>query len=257
MRLSGIIFASTLSMMPAVAFADEHSEWDRILKAYVQVSQDGVNRFDYARLKANSDDRSALDAYILSISDQDLFTLEDKDAAFAAWANLYNALTVQLIVENYPVDTIRDIKPHPFAAGPWKMDTVSVAGKTLSLDDIEHNILRKEWSEPRVHYAVNCASYGCPNLQDKAWEGSTLNEDLTQAAKDYVNHPRGLTVLSNGKLQVSKIYKWFDEDFGGSQNGVIAHLKQYADEDLKKALDGASKISKFTYDWSLNEAPAG
>lgn len=257
MRLYGIIFAGVLSLVSASAFADDHDEWTQILQTYVQVGEDGVNRFDYAGLQANSDDRSALEAYISSVSGKDLFALEDEDAAFAAWANLYNALTVQLIIENYPQDSIRDIKPHPFAAGPWKMEAVTVAGETLSLDDIEHNILRKEWTEPRVHYAVNCASYGCPNLQVKAWEGDTLDEDLTRAAIDYVNHPRGVTVLSNGKLQVSKIYKWFDEDFGGSQSGVIEHLNQYAGEDLKKALEGASRITKYTYDWSLNDVPVG
>jgi len=254
MRLSGILFASAMSVASTTAFAEDHGEWTQILRAYVQVGEDGVNRFNYAGLLAHAEDRQALDRYITTQSSRDLFELNDTDDAFAAWANLYNALTIRLIINHYPLLSIRDVKPHPFAAGPWKMDAVTVQGRTLSLDDIEHDILRKDWSEPRVHYAVNCASYGCPNLQTSAWEGETLDEDLTRAAMDYVNHPRGVTVLSNGKLQISKIYKWFDEDFGGSQSGVIMHLKLYADDDLRAVLDNAPRLSKYTYDWSLNSA---
>lgn len=225
-----------------------HAEWTRLLEAYIQESADGVNRFDYAGLKANTDDSATLDAYVASFETLDFDALSE-DEQFAAWANLYNALTVQHIVGRYPVKSIRS----GYIVGPWKRVKVLADGQEVSLDDIEHNILRENWDEPRVHYAVNCASYGCPNLLPKAWTGETLDEDLNAAARDYVNHARGVTIRSNGTLQVSQIYKWFREDFGGSNEGVIEHLLEHADEDLAAQIRANPRITKHEYDWSLND----
>ncbi len=255
------IIAATLVGAPVLAAADtldttvetsmtqeSHADWTRLLGTYVEVSDDGVNRVNYAALKANAADSAALNAYIASFEDLDIDALSE-DEQFAAWANLYNALTVQHIIERYPIKSIRD----GYFIGPWK-DVKTVAdGREVSLDDIEHEILREEWEEPRVHYAVNCASYGCPNLLPKAWTADTLDEDLDAAARDYVNHPRGVTIRNNGTLQVSEIYKWFREDFGGSKEGVIEHLLEHADEDLAAQIRAKPRITKHDYDWSLND----
>ena len=126
-------------------------------------------------------------------------------------------------------------------------------GEKVSLDDIEHGILREQWDEPRVHYAVNCASYGCPNLMAEALEAGTLDEQLDAGARAYINHARGVTIRKNGTLQVSTIYKWFDEDFGGSKSKVVEHLLEYAEPALADQIRANPKITKYEYDWSLND----
>lgn len=255
-----LMLAGTAATLPAQAqsaqtetmSAQDHSAWTAILSDFVMESDDGVNRFDYARLKDDASARASLNAYIETLAAQPISALPD-DAQFAAWANLYNALTVQVIIENYPVDSIRDISSGLFSRGPWKQDVVTVEGETLSLDNIEHDILRIRFDDPRVHYAVNCASIGCPNLQTQAWTAETLDEDLNEAARDYVNHPRGVSFRRDGRLEVSSIYRWFREDFGGTENGVIAHLLQFADDDLAERINARPDIAGHEYDWSLND----
>ena len=121
------------------------------------------------------------------------------------------------------------------------------------MDDIEHRILRPIWKDPRIHYGVNCASIGCPNLRRVAFTSENADGLLSQGAVEYVNHHRGAKV-ENGKLTVSSIYEWFQEDFGGNDRGVIEHLKKWAKPELLEKLKQVSKISNDNYDWSLNEA---
>jgi hypothetical protein len=134
---------------------------------------------------------------------------------------------------------------------------VTVEGKRMSLDDIEHGTMRPFFRDPRVHYAVNCASIGCPNLWPRVWRAATLEAELDAAAAAYVNHPRGVTVLPDGRLRISSIYTWFREDFGGNEAGVIAHLRQFAAPPLSQRLSGRTSIAEDAYDWALNNAPAG
>jgi Protein of unknown function, DUF547 len=133
---------------------------------------------------------------------------------------------------------------------------VTVEGRELSLDEIEHSILRPTFRDPRVHYSVNCASIGCPNLRPKAWHAETLDADLDAAARAYVNHPRGASIGSDGGLTVSSIYSWFKADFGGTDAGVIAHFKKFAEPDLAKRLEMVSGIGADSYDWGINDATA-
>jgi Protein of unknown function, DUF547 len=238
--------AETARPMPAtVKAAEAHADWSRLLTQYVQVGADGVNRFDYGALKASKTDRAALDAYIARFAKADLSGTSE--AEFATWANLYNAVTVRYIIERYPVKSIRD----GYIVGPWKEIKVMAGGETVSLDQIEHTILRPRFKDPRVHYAINCASYSCPNLLPKALEASTLNADLDLAARAYVNHSRGVKV-SGGRLVMSSIYDWFKEDFGGRE-GVKTHLLKYAAPKLAADIKAATKPAKFAYDWSLND----
>jgi hypothetical protein len=173
----------------------------------------------------------------------------------AFWINLYNALTVKVILDHYPVKSIRDIDISPglFSDGPWGKKLVSVEGEDISLDDIEHRILRPVWKDPRVHYGVNCASHGCPNLQPEAFTAENSDELLDKGAREFVNSPRGARI-ENGKLTVSSIYVWFKPDFGGTDAGVIDHLKKYAQPGLRTQLEKIDRISDNQYDWTLNEA---
>ncbi len=230
--------------------ATEYS-WTMILNKYVQTPDSiGLARFNYGALHASAADRRALKDYITSLEATDVSSLSTK-AATAFWANLYNAVTIQVVVDNYPVTSIRDIKSG-WRAGPWKRDLVTVAGRKLSLDDIEHKILREKYPSPLVHYMINCASIGCPNLSAKPWTAETLDADRDIAARAFINSPRGVRITQKG-LKVSSIYKWFKEDFGGNEAGVLAHLRDYADDDLAQAIDSGAKIVDYGYSWSLNE----
>lgn len=226
----------------------DHGAWDRLLAAYVVVGADGLNRVDYRRFKAEG--AGALAAYLEALQAVDVDKL-NKDEQFAFWVNLYNAKTIDIVLQHYPVETIRDIDISPglFANGPWGKKVVRVNGIELSLDDIEHEILRPIWRDPRVHYAVNCASIGCPNLMTKAFTGPTLGAMLDAGARAYVNSPRGLR-LDGGRATVSKIYKWFSEDFGGDTKGVLSHIRRYTDAGR---LESVTRIADYDYDWSLND----
>jgi hypothetical protein len=138
-----------------------------------------------------------------------------------------------------------------FVRGPWGAKLLTIEGEKLSLDDIEHRILRPIWKDNRVHYAVNCASLGCPNLQPASYTGDNMESLLEKGAREYVNHPRGVAV-KNGKLVVSSIYVWFQEDFGGSAEGLMEHWRKYANGTLTEALTSYSGGLDHDYDWRLN-----
>jgi hypothetical protein len=226
-----------------------HAAFDALLARRARNSRDGIVRLDYAGWKASAADRAALTAYIAALSRLNPLSLT-RTEQFAFWANLYNAVTLDVVLDAYPVRSIRDIRSG-LLPGPWRRRLVTIGGVELSLDDIEHNILRKGWVEPRVHYAVNCASIGCPNLPLRAFRGATLGPALDAAARAYVNTPRAVR-FDGDTLVVSSIYKWYAADFGGSDARIIAHLARYADEPLRSRLQAATRIGRDTYDWSLN-----
>ena len=230
----------------------DHGSWDRFLKTYVSEHDDGINRVAYARVKQAG--REALPAYIAALENTPI-SHYNRDEQLAYWVNLYNALTVKVILDYYPVDTIRDIKISPgvFAVGPWSKKLISVEGEDLSLNDIEHRILRPIWRDPRIHYAVNCAAIGCPNLQRMAFTAETADALLDTAAREYVNHPRGAR-FEKGRLIVSSIYSWFEKDFLDSDGSVAKHLRRYADPELAAKLANTKKVKGDEYDWALNDA---
>lgn len=233
----------------------DHSAFDRILKTYVVESPDGINRFAYGRLKREA--AKDLGAYIARLEATDTKAL-DRPEQFAFWANLYNAKTLDIVTARYPVRSIKDISLGGglvalVTGGPWKAKVLRVGGVDLSLDDIEHSILRGNFKDPRVHYSVNCASLGCPNLMRSAFTGATLEAQLDAGARAYVNHPRGIRI-DGGKVHASSIYDWFSGDFGGTSAGVVDHVRRYAGPALKRKLEGMSEIADYGYDWSLNDA---
>ena len=244
--------ATPAEMIPEMTKDTPRSGWDAVLSKYVKAPDAaGLARFDYAGLKASSADIKALDSYIKTLEDSGSGILSENEI-IAYWANLYNAVTIQVVTEAYPVSTIKKVRGGVFKSGPWKQNLITVSGEKMSLDDVEHKTLRAQYPSPLIHYMVNCASIGCPNLKAGVWKASTLEVDRKAAARAYINSPRGARVTDKG-LVVSSIYDWFEEDFGGDKAGVIAHLSKYAEGDLKAALDGGITISGYDYDWSLNE----
>jgi hypothetical protein len=203
---------------------------------------------DYGGVGAT--DKAALNAYIAALERVDPTALA-RNEAFAYWANIVNTLTMRFILGNSPVKSIRDIRSGLLPASR-KRDAAKVHGVTLTLDDIEHGVLRHHWSDNRVHCALNRASAGCPNLLQQAFRGDTLDDELNAAAKAYVNHARGARFENDG-LVVASIYKWFIMDFGGDDSGVLADLPRYAEPSLRARLAGAKEIGKFEYDWRLND----
>ena len=223
----------------------DHAAWDAILARYRYMGADGIARFDY-----RAADAAAVRGYLQALAAIDPTTLRPA-AGFAYWANLYNALTIDVVLAHWPVRSIRRIGGSLFNPGPWREKRIAVAGRALSLDDIEHGILRPIWREPRVHYAVNCASLGCPDLPSRAFTAARLEGMLRTGAHAYVNHPRGARV-AGGRLTASAIYDWFRADFGGDDAGVIRHLRAHADPGLAAALDGIGRVADHDYDWTIN-----
>lgn len=237
---------------PESTLAIDHLEWQVFLDSYLLAGADGVNRVAYGRVSAA--DRARLADYVLRMSEVAVSTLNRSEQR-AYWINLYNALTVRVVVEHYPVASIRDIDISPglFADGPWRKKLVEVESVPVSLDDIEHRILRPIWRDPRIHYAVNCAAVGCPNLQPLAYSAANAERLLSEAARAYVNHPRGVR-LDEGGLVLSSLYVWYADDFGDDEAGLIAHLAGFAAPALRARLKRARGVADHAYDWALNDA---
>jgi hypothetical protein len=180
---------------------------------------------------------------------------------FAYWINLYNALTVKAVLDHYPVKSIREISlggsflPNFITGGtgPWQAKLIQIEGEAIALDDIEHRILRPLFKDNRIHYGVNCASIGCPTLMPTPFTAKSLQAMLDRCARLYVNHPRGVRAEAGG-LTVSSIYKWYQEDFGGNWQGVLSHLRQYANSTTAHMLAPFATIHGDSYDWQLNDA---
>ncbi|MEZ5925300.1 MAG: DUF547 domain-containing protein [Hyphomicrobiaceae bacterium] len=266
--LAGLGLAAALPIRPAQAMRLEHafaarpggsaridhSAWTHLLERYRKPGADGIARLDYRSWKQSG--RRALASYLGHLVAGDPRLL-DPQGQFAYWINLYNAKTVDVVLDHYPVHSIKDINLGgsllaAVTGGPWAAKIVRLAGIDLSLDDIEHEILRPVFKEARVHYALNCASLGCPNLSREAFEATTLETMLDAAAAEFINHPRAVRRGATG-LVVSSLYEWFEDDFGGGEIGVRRHLRRYAGPALAGLLSDQAAISGYEYDWTLND----
>jgi len=244
MRAPVILFiVAGALMVGAPAHADEvdHALFAALLSRHVN---SGV--VDYRGFQA---DEALLDRYLDILADVDPTALSSPEQ-FAFYTNAYNAWTIKLILSRYP--DIRSIKElGSLFASPWKKKIARINGSMLSLDQIEHDILRKQFDEPRVHFAVNCASKGCPPLQNEPFSGRRLNDQLNRAAKAFINDPR-FNRLEGDTLWASKIFDWFAKDF---KDDVIAYILIYADSplgDLVRERRGRIRVKYLDYDWSLN-----
>ena len=239
---------------PTATVEIDQSAWDTFLSRFLKTDTAGINRLDYGSVTAN--DHSQLRDYISRLEQINTKTLS-QDQQLAYWFNLYNAKTVDLVLEAYPVDSILDIKDGFLPTGPWNRKVVRVNSQELSLNDIEHRIVRPVFEDPRIHYALNCAAAGCPNLMPRAWRAETLEADLDAAERAYVNDPRGIRFDANGRLTLSKIYSWFSEDFGNDEEEVLEDLLYAASPELQDKLYGRTSVDRYEYDWSLNDVKNG
>ncbi|MDP3525883.1 MAG: DUF547 domain-containing protein [Hoeflea sp.] len=256
--LAGLAAASVLAPHPAAAALTgfrpagqaraDHSAFDALVRAHVKPDAQAYNRVDYRGVKANL---AALKAYVASLEAINPATLS-RNEAHAYWINLYNAKTLEIVAEAFPVSSIKKINlggSFMFGSGPWKAKLMRVNGQDLSLDDVEHEIVRPLFKDPMSHYGLNCASYSCPNLATTAFTGANVDALLRENAVDYVNHLRGVAV-TNGRITASKIYSWYAGDFGG-KGKLKSHWSSLADPQ-KAAAIAAAEIAGYDYDWSIN-----
>lgn len=236
---------------PYSSYTVDHSAWDCFLGKYMVTGASGVNRLRYRQVSFK--DRQALKCYLQQLQSVDTRVL-NRNEQLAFWLNLYNARTVDIVLDNYPIRSIRQVKQKlTDFVGPFDDEAaVTVLGKPLSLNDIESGIVRPVWNDPRIHYALNCASYGCPNLSPTAWTAVDLDQRLDSAAYEYINSRRAVKRGLCG-VRTTKIYKWYKDDFGGTDQGVLDHVRQYADGNTLNKINGRQKISGYFYDWSLND----
>jgi len=237
---------------PSSTVKVDHAVWDKFLKTYVSTDPAGLNRVAYGTV--SDGDLKALHGYLAALRGVTVASL-NRNEQLAFWINLYNALTVRLVIEFYPVKSIQDIDIGAglFGSGPWNEKLIRLNGEMITLNDIEHRILRPIWKDPRIHYAVNCAAVGCPNLATTAYTGGTVDAMLRRAAHVFVNSPRGVRLTDDG-LVVSKIYTWFSEDFGGSETVILDHLARHANSTTEVKIMQSLDIDAYEYDWALNDA---
>lgn len=255
--------ATTILLSSAVAYADfNHSSWDALLDKHVTMTNAGkASVVNYAGMQA---DKSKLDNYMAATSKvtQSEFNRWNKDEQLAFLINVYNAATVELVLTKYPnIKSIKDIGS--LLSSPWKQDFITLLGKTRSLDDIEHNLIRgsKRYNEPRIHFAVNCASIGCPALLDDAFTGKKLDKQLEQVTSKFLADS-SRNRLKGSTLEVSPIFKWYKEDFETNWRGTSdleGFLARYSSSlglsksqttDLKAS---KTKIGYTNYNWNLNK----
>ena len=228
--------------LPGQASTVDHEIWAGLLGKYI--TPGGV---DYTGFKT---DENRLDQYLKVLENTDPEKLP-RNEQYAYYINAYNAWTIKLILSGYPgVKSIKDFGT--IFKSPWEKKWVRINGKVITLDDVEHNILRPRFKDPRVHFAINCSAVSCPPLRPEPYLGHTLDQQLDDSTRAFVNAANSYRLEGN-TLYVSRIFKWFSEDFN---EDALEFYLQYAEGDLKKKLTGQKdtiRVKYLHYDWSLND----
>jgi hypothetical protein len=222
-----------------------HGTFDVLLKKH-------VNKDGWVNYEGFKEDRAELKKYLDLIQNNapndKTWSKEDR---LAYWINAYNAFTIELILQYYPVESIKDIGSKiqiPFVNTPWDIKFIKIGGNEMDLNNIEHSILRKEFNEPRIHFAVNCASYSCPVLRAEAYTGAKIDQQLKEQAISFVNDERRNKITSTS-AQLSKLFDWYSGDFTKDKN-----LKDFINQFAKVKIADKTKVSYIDYDWRLNDS---
>jgi len=224
-------------VLPIFCFSQkvDYKPWDALLKKHV--SNDGL--VDYAGFNK---DITELNIFLKNLSLEQPSEKWTEEQLLSYYINSYNAYTIALILQHYPLKSIKEIDR------PWGKKFIPINGKTYSLNDIEHDILRK-MNDPRIHFAINCASISCPDLMPFAYTPEKLNMQLDQVSKSFINGPKNQ--LSKDEVKLSEIFKWYKEDFvDGNRQMLIDYISKYSNV----SLDPKAKVSFLNYDWNLNES---
>ncbi|RIY09861.1 DUF547 domain-containing protein [Hymenobacter rubripertinctus] len=227
--------ASPTAAVAAAPAAFNHGTFDRLLKKYVN----GQGRVNYKGFKS---EEKAFNDYLAQLSKNPPAAADSKAEQMAFWINAYNAYTIRLILDNYPLKSIKDI------GEPWKKVFFSIGGEKMSLDNIEHGILRKKFNDPRIHFALVCASISCPPLRPEAYSAARLSTQLDDQARDFLNNP-GKNKISAASAQLSSYFDWYKDDWNQNGQSVVKWVNKYS----KTKIDANTKIGFMDYNWNLNE----
>ncbi len=228
----GFVLLVYLGPMPSNNAGIDHSQWDHLLQEHVSSS----GKVDYAGFKKSKD---KLDGYLEQLADHPPASDWSRNEKMAYWINAYNAYTVKLIVDNYPVSSIRDLHE----GNPWDVKWIDLGGKSYSLNNIEHDILRPRYKDARIHFAVNCAAKSCPPLLNKAWTAEKLDQYFNMQAEAFINSSNYNEIAPN-KIAISKIFEWYSSDF----DNIIEYLNKYSN--IK--INSGAEVKYMEYDWTLN-----
>ncbi|MEO1654488.1 MAG: DUF547 domain-containing protein [Bacteroidota bacterium] len=225
--------AEAVSAQPAPS-KPQHQAWDQLLQKYVSAS----GKVNYNGFKAS---QAQLQAYLDDLSAHPIQNNWSRDEKMAYWINAYNAFTVKLIVDNYPLSSITKLH----GGKPWDVKWIKLGDKTYSLNNIENDILRPVYKDARIHFAVNCAALSCPPLLNQAWTAQNLQANLNSQARKFINNTQ-YNQVSTDKVAISKIFEWYAVDFGSS---IVNYLNQYSGVKIKSD----AQVSYQEYNWSLNQ----
>lgn len=237
---AAILFSISLYSQSGVS----HSGFDQLLQKYV----DDQGLVNYKGLRS---ERSRLKSYLAILESNAPQKSWTRDQKLAYWINAYNAYTLDLILEHYPVESIKDIGSTikiPFVSTAWDIKFIKIGGKEYDLNNIEHGIIRKDFDEPRIHFALVCAAVSCPKLQNRAYVPEKLDAQLTKAAKEFLNNPSKNSIKNANKATLSKLFNWYGGDFK-KEGTLIEYINRYVDTKLSKGAD----IDWMDYNWQLNE----
>lgn len=221
----------------------KHDDWDALVKKHV--NEDGW--VDYQGFTADSTRlQSYLDQLRANHPNKKNWSREEQ---LAYWINAYNAFTVELILDNYPVESIKDIKSGiPFVNGVWDIEFIKIEDQVYSLNNIEHGIIRPKFNEERIHFAVNCASYSCPKLLNEAFCAEHLDEQLDKVTKAFINNPEKNNIKED-RVEVSKLLTWYWGDFKKKYKSRIEFINKYSSIQVNED----AEVDYLDYNWSLNE----
>jgi len=222
----------------------QHGLWDSLMQTHV--SEEGI--VDYNGLKKDS---LRLNKYIDLLSSAHPNKKNwSRDEQLAYWINAYNAFTIKIMVDNYPVESIKDIKNGiPFVNTVWDIKFINIEGANYDLNNLEHGIVRPNFNEPRAHFALNCASYSCPKLRNEAYTAAKLESQLVDQTKYFLNNERKNIIKDSNSAQLSKLFSWYSGDFKVDGKTVVEFINQYSEIQLAEDAD----ISYLDYLWNAND----
>ncbi|MGW8121647.1 DUF547 domain-containing protein [Roseivirga echinicomitans] len=224
--------------------APTHEIWDELLKEYVT----DIGFVDY---KGIISEKVKFESYLDLLSNNAPANSWSENERLAYWINVYNAFTVKLIIDNYPLASIKDLNPTlsiPTLNTVWTKDFFKIGGEDFNLDRVEHKILREEFEEPRIHFSINCASFSCPVLRPEAFKADKVETQLEEQARSFINDLQR-NKITKDKVELSKIFSWFGGDFNKGQT-LIQFLNKYAEVEISEN----AEVNFMDYQWRLNDA---
>ena len=229
----------------------DHQIWQALLSRYVLLSDDGIHRVAYGEFDETA--KAKLREYLDAMS-RIAPTQLNRDEQLAYWINLYNAQTIQVVLDHPRKKSILSMGPF-FSLGPWDEPYLTIENKPVTLNDIEHRILRPIWQDHRLHYVLNCASIGCPNLSQTAYLATSIAQQMADAQIAFLQHPRAISFTDRGELQLTSLFDWYLADFAPDVFGLLAYLAVQRPDlaaDLAAMAGNADAKINYVYDWDLN-----